>query len=116
MKWLFAILLVGGIAFAVSSVPKRKAARVAARALRAGWDWVASIGTGAGEADAPARTAKRRPWRKVQAAAPQAEAGQRRATSREGIVPQPPKEDLRPADRQELDSLIAEPPARAGYR
>src|SRR5207302_11040887 len=43
MKWLFALLLVGGGAFAARFVPPRTAGRLAARGLRAGWDWVSSI-------------------------------------------------------------------------
>jgi hypothetical protein len=106
MKWLFVILLIGGLAFAASSVPPRKAARVAARALRAGWDWVASIGDDATRKDPAVRTPPRH-WRKAQAATPQAENGQRRGAGREGIVPQPPKEKLRPTDREALDSLLS---------
>ena len=112
MKWVFAILLAGGLAYAVSSVPARTAARIAARALRASWDWVASVGAKAIRED-PAR-APRRASRKAQAASPQSETG-RRGASREGIVPQPPKETLHPADRAALDSLLAEP-ARADSR
>src|SRR2546422_5280675 len=84
------LLVVGGVAFAARFVPPRTAARVAARGLRAGWDWVSSIG------DETHGTAVRGPprhlSRKAQAAAPQTDAGQRRTASREGIVPQPPKE------------------------
>jgi hypothetical protein len=114
MKWLFALLVVLGFAFAARFVPPRTAARLAARGLRAGWDWVWSIGD---EARGPAiRGPPRHLSRKAQAAAPLTEAGSRRTASREGIVPQPPKETLHPDDRAALDSLLAEPPARAGYR
>jgi hypothetical protein len=114
MKWLFALLVVGGVVFAARFVPPRTAARLAARGLRAGWDWVSSVGS---ETRGPAvRGPPRHLSRKAQAAAPQTDAAQRRPASREGIVPQPPKETLRPDDRAALDSLIAEPSARAGYR
>ena len=113
MKWVFTILLAGGLAYAVSSVPPRTAARIAARALRASWDWVATVGAKATRED-PARAPARRASRKAQAASPQSETG-RRGASREGIVPQPPKETLHPADRAALDSLLAEP-ARAESR
>ena len=114
MKWLFVLLLVGGVAFAARFVPPRTAARLAARGLRAGWDWVSSID---GETQGPGvRGPPRHLSRKAQAAAPEADAAHRRTASREGIVPQPPKETLHPDDRAALDSLLAEPPARAGYR
>src|SRR2546426_7349439 len=104
MKWLLALILLGGIAWAVATVPPRTAARMAARGLRAGWDWVASVG--ATRREAPERSPARASA-KLQAATPQ-----RRAT-RDGIVPQPPKETLRPSDREALDDLVAHP-ARAG--
>jgi hypothetical protein len=113
MKWVFAILLGVGIAFTVHSVPPRTAARVAARTLRASWDWVASVGAKAAREDRAVRS-ERRASRKAQAATPQSETG-RRGASREGIVPQPPKETLHPSDRAALDSLLAEP-AQAGTR
>ena len=100
MKWLLALGLLGGIAWVVATVPPKTAAKMAARGLRAGWEWVASAGTVRRES--PARASA-----KLQAATPQ-----RRAT-REGIVPQPPKETLRPSDREALDDLLAQP-ARAG--
>ncbi|MGZ6123526.1 MAG: hypothetical protein ACXWLR_01115 [Myxococcales bacterium] len=100
MKWLFALLLVGAVAYAVAFVPPRTAARVTARALRAGWDWVAAIGP-----EKPRDDGYRRPpprvSHKAQAATPQ------RRASRDGIVPQPPKETLHPRDRDALDSLVA---------
>jgi len=114
MKWVFAILLAGGLVFAASRIPPRTAARVTARTLRAGWDWLASIGEKATRDDLAVRPPSRRTSRRPQAAAPQSESG-RGAASREGIVPQPPKEKLRPADREALDSLLAQP-ARAGSR
>jgi len=105
MKWLFALLLLGALAYAAATVPPKTAARMAARGLRAGWDWVNSVGP-AGEEPRPA-TGERQSSRKAQAAAPQ-----RRAT-RDGIVPQAPKETLHPNDRAALDELLAKP-ARAG--
>ena len=98
MKWLFALLLVAAIAWAVTIVPPRTAAKATARALRSGWDFIASLGPDG------SRDAVRPPKRlshKSQASTPQ------RRASREGIVPQPPKEDLRPDDRAALDSLVA---------
>jgi hypothetical protein len=96
MKWLLALALLGGLAYAAVTVSPRTAAKLAARGLRSGWDWVASL----------SHDATRAPQkRKAQAAAPQ-----HRAT-RDGIVPQPPKETLHPSDRAALDALVAEPKA-----
>jgi len=98
MKWLFLLLVAGALAWAVLFVPQRTAARYAARGLRAAWDFIESIG-------AEKRSAREKPQRQVsrkaQAATPQRRGG------REGIVPQPPKETLRPNDRAALDSLVA---------
>jgi hypothetical protein len=99
MKWLLALALVGGICFAVASVPPRTAARLAARGLRAGWDWVAAAGSETNRPPTPARQTSR----KVQAATPQ------RRANRDGIVPQPPPEILHPTDRAALDTLLARP-------
>ena len=107
MKWILLLALLGGLAYAVATVPPRTAARMAARGLRAGWDWVASL-----QADPPRHDAAKGPARgtaKIQAATPQ-----RRAT-RDGIVPQQPKETLKPSDREALDDLLAQP-APAGQR
>ena len=106
MKWLFALVLIGAVAWAAAFVPPRTAAKLAARALRSGWDWVATLGPEKTRADRPDRADRPerpppRASRKAQAATPQ-----RRAT-RDGIVPQPPKEMLRPNDRAALDSLVA---------
>ena len=107
MKWVLALALLGGLAYAAVYVPPRTAARMAARGLRAGWDWVASLSQE--EPDTP-RVRPKPPSRKAQAAAPQ-----HRAT-RDGIVPQPPKETLHPSDRAALDALVAEPKAaRIGH-
>lgn len=100
MKWFLALLVLGALAYVAVSVPPRTAARLTARGLRMGWDWIASVGSTANGGDLPVR-------RKAQAASPQ-----RRAT-REGIVPQPPKETLKPEDRAALEPLLARP-ARAG--
>jgi len=100
VKWFLALLVLGALAYVAVSVPPRTAARLTARGLRMGWDWIASVGSRADGGDPPAR-------RKAQAASPQ-----RRAT-RDGIVPQPPKETLKPDDRAALDTLLARP-ARAG--
>lgn len=106
MKWLLALLLIGAVAWAATFVPPRTAAKLAARALRSGWDWVAALGPEKlrtdhpDRADRPERPAQRAS-RKAQAASPQ------RRASRDGIVPQPPKETLHPKDRAALDSLVA---------
>ena len=104
MKWLLALALLAGLAWVAVTVPPKTAAKVAARGLKTGWDWVASLGPLHHQ---PPRTPARVSSAKVQAATPQ-----RRAT-RDGIVPQPPKETLRPSDREALDDLLAQP-ARAG--
>jgi hypothetical protein len=101
MRWLFAVLLVGALAWAIAFVPPRTAAKVAARGLKAGWDWVASVGPALNRRPSNGHQAQQKSTRKAQAAAPQ------RRTGREGIVPQPPKETLRPNDRAALDSLVA---------
>jgi hypothetical protein len=101
MKWLFALLLVAAIAWAVAFVPPRMAAKAAARALRSGWDFVASLGPDRTRRDGAPRPPQRQPSHKSQASTPQ------RRASREGIVPQPPKENLHPDDRAALDSLVA---------
>lgn len=98
MKWLLALLMVAAVAYTVAFVPPRTAAKLTARALRAGWDWVAALGP-----EKPRTEPTQRPprvSRKAQAATPQ------RRPSRDGIVPQAPKETLRPKDRDALDSLV----------
>ena len=100
MKWLCALLVVGALAWAVAFVPKRTAAKLAARALRASWDWVESIGADLRHPP-PAKAPQRQLSRKAQAATPP------RRANREGILPQPPKETLHPNDRAALDSLVA---------
>lgn len=100
MKWLFALLFIGAVAWAATCVPPRTAARLTARALRSGWDWVAAIGPEKMRAEPPQRPPQRTS-RKAQAASPQ------RRASRDGIVTQPPKETLHPKDRAALDSLVA---------
>ncbi len=101
MKWLLALALAGALAWTVAFVPKRTLAKLAARGLRAGWDWVVSIGNDAGRRPAPGSPGQQKTARKAQAATPQ------RRPTRDGIVPQPPKEMLRPNDRAALDSLVA---------
>jgi hypothetical protein len=100
MKWLFALLLIGAVAWAVVFVPPRTAAKLTARALRSGWDWVAALGPEKQRTDR-AEHPPQRVSRKAQAATPQ------RRPSRDGIVPQPPKETLHANDRAALDSLVA---------
>lgn len=98
MKWLLGLMLVGAVAFAATCVPPKTAARMTARALRSTWSWLSSLGN-----DAPREHVARqqRATRKAQAApAPQRRAG------REGILLQPPREKLAPADRAALDELV----------
>ncbi|HUJ26904.1 MAG TPA: hypothetical protein VLW85_12850 [Myxococcales bacterium] len=94
MKWLLALMLVGAAALALSFVPPKKAALATAHGLRAGWTWLLSLGPRK-PAQATAPPAKR----KVQASV-----GKR--TSREGIVAQRPKENLKADDRAALDALV----------
>ncbi len=94
MKWLLALVLIAAVAWAVLFVPPKTAARLAARGLRATWDWVDSLGSGHG--DAP-----KRKTRKAQAATPQHRPGH------DGIVAQPPREKIAPEDRAALDGLVA---------
>ncbi|HTO99360.1 MAG TPA: hypothetical protein VMK66_20070 [Myxococcales bacterium] len=101
MKWLLALLVAGAIAWAVAFVPPRTAAKAAARALRSGWDFIASLGPQRPRRDPAQHPPSRQLSHKSQASTPQ------RRASREGIVPQPPKETLRPNDRAALDSLVA---------
>src|SRR2546428_9543770 len=106
MKWLFVLLLVGGVAFAARFVPPRTAARLAARGLRAGWDWVSSID---GETHGPGvRGPPRHPSRTAQATAPEADAAHPRTASREGIGPPPPKGTPHPDDRAAPHSPLAQ--------
>ncbi|HET7785977.1 MAG TPA: hypothetical protein VFL36_08395 [Myxococcales bacterium] len=98
MKWLLGLMLVGAVAFAATFVPPRTAARMTARGLRSTWQWLSSLGNE--PAGDPAARPQRRS-RKAQAAAPP----QRRA-GREGILLQPPRENLAPSDRAALDDLL----------
>src|SRR3954471_21524491 len=98
MKWLLGLMLVGAVALAALCVPPRTAARITARGLRSTWSWISSLGT-----DPPRQSVARpqRATRKAQAApSPQRRAG------REGILLQPPREKLAPADRAALDDLV----------
>lgn len=94
MKWLLALVLIAGVAAAVLYVPPKSAARLAARGLRATWDWVESLGQDQGGAP-------KKKVRKAQAATPQRKPG------RDGIVAQPPKEKIAPEDRAALDGLVS---------
>lgn len=96
MKWLLALVLIGAVAAAVLYVPPKTAARMAARGLRATWDWVDSLG----REEAPPQ--KKQKTRKAQAATPP-----QRKAGREGIVAQPPKEKIAPQDREALDDLVS---------
>ena len=92
MKTLLLLLIVCGIVVAALFAPldrtrgvAKDVARQAAHGLRRAWDWVAA----------------QQPPAKV----PPKKAAARRV-SREGIVAQPPKEKLSPADKAALDTLI----------
>jgi hypothetical protein len=98
MKWLLGLMLVGAVAFAALCVPPKTAARMTARGLRSTWEWLSSLGD-EGPRESPARLPRRS--RKAQAAAPP----QRRA-GREGILQQPPRENLAPSDRAALYDLL----------
>ena len=117
MKSLFVMLLVLGLLAGALFVPvggrsfwaraqarglPAAVARGAAHGMRAGWDFVASLGdhrqpTAEGTAHSPPK----HPSRKAQAAAP----GIHRA-SRDGIVAQAPKERIEQIDRSALDALV----------
>jgi hypothetical protein len=102
MKWL---LVTVALCAAVLFVPvqgkslwARGAAKWVARELRAGWTWVDSVGkheapTSKPPAHSPAKDAREPP-------------PQKRA-SRGGIVPQPPKEQIKQDDQAALKNLIA---------
>jgi hypothetical protein len=85
----------------------RATAVLAARGLRAGWDFLALLQhrapTGAGPTREGPPHSPRHLSRRAQAA-PQPPLHR---ASREGIVPQPPKEKLEHADRAALDKLVA---------
>lgn len=98
MKWLLALVLVGAAGVALLFVPPRQAALATAHGLRAGWDWLSSLGPHHAAATATHAPPKH-PSRKAQAA-------MARRTSREGIVAQRPKETLQPSDRAALDTLV----------
>lgn len=101
MKWILTLLLVGAIGAVALLVPPRTTARLAARGLRATWDWVSSLqplstpGTAAPGTKKPKRN-------KAQAALPQGP-----KAGREGIVAQPPKEKLGQKDRSALEALLS---------
>lgn len=87
-------------------------ARGTAHGLRAGWDFLASLGqraetsVGRGIRGPPAYS-PRHPSRKAQAQAAAAQPAHR--ASREGIVPQPLKEHLGSSDRAALGALLSKP-------
>jgi hypothetical protein len=76
------------------------AARATAHALRATWDALASLSHDRKPTPEPPQHSPRHPSRKAQASAPAHK-------SREGIVPQPPKEKLGSDDRAALDQLVS---------
>jgi hypothetical protein len=93
VKTLFLLFVVCGLVVAALFAPldrtrgvAKDVARQAAHGMRRAWDWVVA------DEKAPAK-------------APQKKAAARRV-SREGIVAQPPKEKLSPADKSALDSLM----------
>ena len=99
MKLVFVMLLLGGLfgggyIVATDRNAARSAARLTARGLRATWEWLDSLD--AGREPAQRALPARRVSRKAQA----------RTASREGIVPQQPKEKLQPSDRAALDTLL----------
>lgn len=106
MKWILTLLLVGAIGAVALLVPPRTTARLAARGLRATWDWVSSLqplstpGTAAPGTAAPGTKKPKRS--KAQAALPQGP-----KAGREGIVAQPPKEKLGQKDRSALEALLS---------
>jgi hypothetical protein len=77
----------------------RSAARLAARGLRAGWDYVAALGHRPATPAVPAHSPP-------PAAAKKNNFFSSRA-GRGGILPQPPKEKLEKSDRAALDKLVA---------
>ena len=86
----------------------RAMARDTAHGLRATWDFLASLShrtqsTGAQPTNETPAHSPRHASRKAQAASAQPA----HRISREGIVAQPPKEKLQPADRAALDDLVA---------
>ena len=99
MKWVLTILFIGSIAAVAVFIPPKTTARVAARGLRAGLDWVASFKPLTGSAPAAQKKAKKN---KAQAAIPQGP-----KAGRDGIVAQPPKEKLGRGDRADLDALVS---------
>ena len=112
MKWLLGLILLVALAAAALLVPiqgrslwdrgaVREVARFTAHGLRAGWNAIASSGKQHPQPTRtpPAHSPKPKPTAKAQASAPP-------RTSRDGIVQQPPKETLKPADQQALDDLI----------
>src|SRR4051812_24594168 len=101
VKALLFLLMLTGLLAAAFVLPRGKplltpqvALRATAHGLRAGWDWIASLG----------HEEKQTPEKPAHSAPPRRKAMAR--TSREGIIPQPPKEKLAGRDRAALDALI----------
>jgi hypothetical protein len=112
MKWLLGLILIVALIAAALLAPiqgrslwsrgaVREVAHFVAHGLRAGWDAMASNKDHPKPTRTPpAHSPKPKPPAKAQAsAAPR--------TSREGIVQQQPKENLKPSDQQALQDLIA---------
>jgi hypothetical protein len=101
VKWFLTLLFVGSIAAVAVLVPPKTTARLAARGLRAGLDWVSSFRPlTASRATAQKKAKKNKP--QAQAALPQGP-----KAGRDGIVAQPPKEKLGDNDRANLDALLS---------
>lgn len=112
MKWLLGLFLIVALITAALLVPiqgrslwsrgaVREVAHFVAHGLRAGWDAVATNKNHPQPTrPPPAHSPKPKP------ATAKAQAAAAPRTSREGIVQQPPKETLKPADQQALGDLI----------
>jgi hypothetical protein len=112
MKWLLGLMLFSALVVTALLVPiqgrslwargaVREVAHFVAHGMRAGWDAFATVSKGHQQpTHAPAtHSPKPKPTAKAQAsAAPR--------TSREGIVPQPPKEKLGNDDKAALEALL----------
>jgi hypothetical protein len=114
MKWLLGFMLLAALVLAVLLVPiqgkslyargaVREVAHFVAHGLRAGWDAVAAASSNKDHPQST-RAATAHSQKAKPAAKPQASAAPK--TSREGIVQQPPKENLKAADQEALKNLI----------
>lgn len=99
VRWFFSLLLVGCIASVALLVPPKTTARLAARGLRATWEWVTSFEPLSWDRASIRRKAKKNG---AQAALPQGP-----KAGRDGIVAQPPKEKLGQRERARLDALLS---------